>query len=260
MLELVPVVTGVAAAAAVWLPGSGDLAIGGGQRLDRCPLLSNANSNTARRSRHCSTGKSKLETVFLDWIVYQNLFDTRSKVTKKDLLRHQTMKGRQKFDLFIADRTYKWHFVTWNHEPIDINLCSVCIIVNQTFNLWLYCWQLYEIVSWCFCILVDTVKKQLNLTLLFQLLFPLRALCLLPERDSWIESRRCPEAALRFDHWLPGEAAWRPGSLRDFGSMTAWTRTQGMVAAAVAQDSGQNSVAQMVLNWQSKMSRLKFCF
>lgn len=62
MLELVPVVTGVAAAAAVWLSGSCDLAIGGGQRLNHCPLLSNANSDTARRSRHCSTGKTKLKT------------------------------------------------------------------------------------------------------------------------------------------------------------------------------------------------------
>lgn len=48
-LPLLPVVTGMAAAAAVRLPGCCDLAVGGGQRLDRCrPLLPSANSSDTR--------------------------------------------------------------------------------------------------------------------------------------------------------------------------------------------------------------------
>lgn len=48
-LPLLPVVTGMAAAAAVRLSGCCDLAVGRGQRLDRCrPLLSGANSSDTR--------------------------------------------------------------------------------------------------------------------------------------------------------------------------------------------------------------------
>lgn len=48
-LQLLPVVTGMAAAAAVRLSGCCDLAVGRGQRLDRCrPLLSSANSSDTR--------------------------------------------------------------------------------------------------------------------------------------------------------------------------------------------------------------------
>lgn len=62
-IELVPVVTCMTAAAAVWFSGSCDLAVGRGQRLDHCgPLLSRpASTTTTYWSSYPSTENRKLE-------------------------------------------------------------------------------------------------------------------------------------------------------------------------------------------------------